>query len=143
MRRGFTLVELMLVVIIIGILVGMVVPRLVGRSEEARKTAAKADVSGSIALALDLYEMDVGSFPDKLADLCTAPADPKRAQRWKGGPYLKNCPPLPNDPWGNPYKYEKQSDGTYRLWSCGPDGMDNSGEGDDIASWKRDEGEAL
>jgi len=137
MKKAFTLVELMLVVIIIGILVGMVVPRLVGRSEEARKTAAKADINGSIATALDIYEMDVGSFPEKLDELCTQPTDDKKKNRWKG-PYLKKCSednPVPKDPWGQEYKYTyDKNKKMYELWSCGPDGQDNSREGDDISN---------
>jgi len=137
MKKGFTLVELMLVVIILGILVGMVVPRLVGRSEEARKAAAKADIFGSIATALDLFEMDVGSYPESLGDLCKKPTDDKKAKRWKG-PYLKKCTTegeeiVIRDPWGNPYQYEKEGEG-YKLWSWGSDGISNTE--DDIKSWE-------
>ncbi|MCM8779519.1 MAG: type II secretion system major pseudopilin GspG [Candidatus Omnitrophica bacterium] len=140
MKRGFTLVELMLVVIILGILVGMVVPRLVGRSEEARIAAAKADIQGSIATALDLYEMDVGTYPEELKELCEKPSDEKKAKRWKG-PYLKKCAQegeevvIP-DPWGNPYKYQFDRDkGTYLLYSFGPDEEDQGGKGgDDISN---------
>ncbi len=74
-KKGFTLIEIMLVVIILGVLAAMVVPRLAGRSEEARKSIAKTDIESNIPLALDLYEVDTGSFPDNLDALREAPAD--------------------------------------------------------------------
>ena len=113
-RRAFTLIELMLVVIIIGVLATMIMPRFVGRSEQARVAAAKSDVA-TVGTALDMYEMDIGSYPEKLEDLLK---DPGVGDKWKG-PYLKK---EPKDPWGRLYKYETSSGGgkDYKLCSDGP-----------------------
>ena len=115
LRRGFTLIEIMLVVIIIGVLVAMVAPRLVGRSEQARAAAAKADINANLATALDLYEVDVGHYPDELTELRKDPG----VTGWKG-PYLKKDP---KDPWGRDYEYTSQQtdENDYKLCSKGPD----------------------
>ncbi|MDD5020334.1 MAG: type II secretion system major pseudopilin GspG [Candidatus Omnitrophica bacterium] len=126
---GFTLIEIMLVVIILGVLAAMVVPRLSGRSEEARKSIAKTDIESNIPLALDLYEVDTGSFPETLDDLREEPAD---AQNWKG-PYLKK---KPVDPWGRAYVYQSPGEhntGSFDLYSLGKDGVE--GGDDDIVNW--------
>lgn len=124
-RKGFTLIEIMLVVIIIGILVAMVMPRLVGRSEQARIQAANADINGGIALAMDLFETDIGHYPDKIEDLRV---NPGLGDKWKG-PYLKKDP---KDPWGNSYIYKKISASEYELSSAGPNGQ--AGDADDISN---------
>ena len=124
---GFTLVELMLVVIIIGVLVAMVAPRLAGRSEQAKIAAARADIEANLSSALDLYEIDNGVYPERLEDLMVKPSN---APNWKG-PYLKR---KPVDPWGNPYMYKYPgTHGDYDLMSYGKSGAE--GEGGGVANW--------
>lgn len=130
-QAGFTLIEILLVVIIIGILVSLVAPRLAGRSEEARKQAAKADIDGGISLALDLFEVDNGKYPQRLDDLITKSSD---AINWKG-PYIKKG--MPRDPWGSAYVYNfpgSHNSSSYDLFSAGPDKQENTQ--DDIVNWK-------
>ncbi len=129
---GFTLIEIMLVVIILGVLAAMVVPRLVGRSEEARKSVAKTDIESGLALSLDLYETDSGAYPESLGDLLKSPSN---SENWKG-PYLKK---KPVDPWGHAYVYKypgtHNTDG-YDLLSMGKDGVE--GTADDVTNWQED-----
>lgn len=135
MRKGFTLIELMLVVVIIAALAAMVVPRLAGRSEEAKVGVAKADIKGNLVMALRLYEVDSGRYPTTeqgLQALLQKPTSPPLPTNWKG-PYLEQDPV---DPWGRPYVYRYP--GThpprdYDLYSRGPDGAEG---GDDITNWQ-------
>ena len=136
-QKGFTLIEILLVVIIIGILVSLVAPRLAGRSEEARKQAAKADIDGGIALAVDMYEVDNGRYPTRLDDLLAKPGD---APNWKG-PYVKKG--MPKDPWGSAYIYRKpgtHNTESYDLFSPGPDKQE--GNEDDVVNWRAETGPA-
>ena len=125
------MVELILVVIIIGVLATMVVPRLVGRTKEAKVARAKADLA-AIGIALDLYELDTSHYPTSLDDLTMREA-PRDVERWNG-PYLKKG--KPKDPWGRDYIFKQPSDGhnqDYDLSSWGPDGQQGN---DDIANWE-------
>lgn len=126
---AFTLVEVLLVIIIIGILAGMLVARLSGRSEEARVTRARADMQGTLSLALDLFEQDVGRYPSTQEGL-TALVENPGAAGWKG-PYLKDG--VRPDPWGSQYAYALDPDdpGKYTLTCAGPDKQ--LGSSDDIA----------
>lgn len=130
---GFTLTEIMLVVVIIGILAALVIPKIAGSSERARVTAAQADINGGIKSALGNYEVDNGFYPRSLEDLIKPPAN---AKNWHG-PYF-DPPVLPKDPWQNPYIYYfpgKRNPSSYDLLSVGPDGKE--GTDDDIGNWMK------
>ena len=133
---GFSLIEIILVVIIIATLSAMVVPRLSGRSEQARQAAAKADIEVNIPTALKLYELDNGFLPTTvqgLNALLQKPTTTPMPENWNG-PYLEK---LPVDPWGRPYQY--LSPGTnrphdYDLSSLGKDAKPDAVK-DDIVNW--------
>ena len=128
-KAAFTLVEMLLVLVILATLAAIVIPKMAGRSQQAKVTAAKADIS-SVEMALDSFEVDNGFYPKSLNDLNDQPAN---APGWKG-PYLKKG--VPPDPWGNNYVYEnpgKHGNSSYDLMSAGPDGR--SGTDDDLTSW--------
>lgn len=129
--KGFTLIELMLVVIIIGALVAMVMPRLTGRGEQARTAAAKADIQANIATALKLYELDNGSFPSAEEGLNALLTKSSSATNWNG-PYLEK---KPLDPWGREYKYRSPGEhrADYDLFSLGKDGTESA---DDVKNWE-------
>ncbi len=135
-RKGFTMIEVMLVVIIIGILAAMVVPNLSGRGEQARIAAAKTDIEANIMTALDLYELDNGSYPTSeqgLIALLQKPSSTPVPENWNG-PYLKKKK-IPVDPWGHQYMYVFpgiHNTEDFDLSSMGPDGVQSE---DDIINW--------
>jgi general secretion pathway protein G len=125
----------MLVVVIISVLAAMVVPRLAGRTEQAKIARAKSDLA-AVGLALDLYELDLGRYPGSLEELTAheAPSEltDEAKEKWNG-PYLKKG--LPKDPWGRAYEYKKESQHhlDYDLSSLGADGQPGN---DDITNWE-------
>jgi len=132
-RAGFTLIELLLVMVIIAILAAVVVPKFVGRSEQARITRAKADVN-ILGTALNSMEIDTGSYPATLQGLITPPSG--NADDWHG-PYIERG--VPNDPWKHPYSYKypgQHNSSGFDLSSMGPDGQE--GTSDDIDNWSTD-----
>ncbi len=132
-KRGFTLVEIMLVVIIMAALAAMVFPKFSGRSEQAKVAAARSDIELNLATALKLYELDNGNFPTTsqgLNALRTKLSTEPTPQFWSG-PYIEKDPV---DPWGAPYVYV--SPGTHRTdYDLYSNGKDSSAE-DDITNWE-------
>lgn len=131
---GFTLVELIVVVIIIGLLAGLVVPQFIKQEEKATAKAAKAQIE-LLGTALDTYRLDVGRYPSTQEGLQVLSQRPGGVDRWDG-PYLKKA--VPNDPWGKPYVYKSPGDhGPYDIISYGADGIPG-GEGNnrDVTSWE-------
>ncbi len=132
-RKGFTLIEILLVVAIIGTLAAMIVPRLSGRSEQAKITVAKVDIESNIASALKLYELDNGAFPStaqSLDALLRKPSITPIPSNWSG-PYLER---EPVDPWGRKYQY--QYPGTHgKSYDLFSNGAKENDEKSRIANW--------
>lgn len=135
-ESGFTFIEIMVVVAILAVMAALVVPRVMGRTDEAKRTAVKVQIRNFEA-ALQLYKLDNGGYPSSeqglnaLVEKPTAGAIPKR---WKIGGYLQE---IPEDPWGNPYKYVSPAPrGDYAIVSFGTDGeAGGDGINADITNW--------
>ena len=129
--HGFTLIELLVVIIIIAILAAAVIPRVLGRTDDAKIAKATSDVS-TIDGLLDHYRLDNGSYPTTDQGLQALQTNIGNSDKWNG-PYAKNG--LPNDPWGHPYLYKLPGDhgNDYDIFSAGKDGQ--AGTADDIGNW--------
>ncbi|MEX0958583.1 MAG: type II secretion system major pseudopilin GspG [Burkholderiales bacterium] len=135
-QHGFTLLEIMVVVVILGILAALVVPKIISRPDEARIIAAKQDVS-SLMQALRLYRLDNHRYPSTeqgLQALTLQPTTAPLPPNWKAGGYVER---LPRDPWGNPYQYLNPGlRGEIDVFSLGADGaIGGEGNDSDIGSW--------
>lgn len=128
-RAGFTLIEIMLVVVIIGILAAIATVSFSGRIGQSQESAAAASIE-AISLALDLYEIDNFTFPQTLQALVS---DPGSAPNWRG-PYLKKG--LPKDPWGNEFIYRVPGSRNPNSYDILSHGLDGSESGDDIGNWQ-------
>lgn len=134
-HRGFTLIELMVVLVIIGVLAALVVPNVLERADDARVTAARTDVN-NLMQALKLYRLDNQRYPtgaQGLQALVSKPTSGPAANNWK--PYLDK---LPKDPWGNPYQFANPGiKGEVDVFSLGADGQSGGdGKDADIGSWQ-------
>jgi general secretion pathway protein G len=116
-RRGFTLIELVVVILILAILAALIIPRVVGRTDDAKRSKAASDIA-TLRSQVQLFKSDVGDYPQSLMDLRTRPSE--GADGWRG-PYLDK--ELPTDPWGNEYDYQVSSSGDeFTIISYGQDG---------------------
>ena len=128
-QSGFTLLEMIVVLVIIGLIMGLVGPRLFSQADKAKVQTAETQAK-MLKGALETMRLDIGRFPTEdegLRLLTERPADPKMAQRWQG-PYLDEA--VPADPWGNPYRYSPRASGThsFSLYSLGADGQPGGSE---------------
>ena len=136
LHKGFTLLEVMVVVVILGILAALVVPKIISRPDEARVLAAKQDVA-NLMQALKLYRLDNQRYPvteQGLQALVTQPTTAPLPPNWKTGGYVER---LPKDPWGNPYQFLNPGiNGEIDVFSFGADGaLGGEGNDADIGSW--------
>jgi len=132
--NGFTLIEIMVVIVILGILGALIVPNIMGRPDEARVAVARSDIQ-AVGNALNLYKLDNFAYPDTNQGLEALVKRPANAEHWRTGGYLQK---LPMDPWGHAYQYiSPGANGRdYDLYSYGADGAEGGdGAAADIASW--------
>ncbi len=137
--RGFTLIEIMVVIFIIALLAALVVPKIIGRTEEAKRVSAKAQIR-EIENALNLYHLDNGNYPtteQTLDALIKKPTTPPVPNNYKDGGYISK---IPKDPWGHPYIYLSPGNhGEFDIISYGADGVrGGTGNNADIDSWAMD-----
>ena len=138
-QRGFTLIEIMVVVVILGVLAALVVPQIMSRPDQAKASAAQSDIK-AIAMALDIYKLDNHQYPSGqqgLQALVSKPGGAPAARNWNPDGYLKR---LPIDPWGTPYQYRVPGTrgGAYDLFSFGADGkIGGDGLNAEIGNWDR------
>lgn len=135
-EAGFTLIEMLVVITIIGLIMALVAPRVLNYLSESKVKAAKIQIA-SFASALDLYYLDIGHYPTSAEGLAALVARPGNQTTWNG-PYL-NGGILPEDPWGHAYVYRSPGEhGPYDIVSYGADGHESgTGNGNDITSWNR------
>jgi general secretion pathway protein G len=138
-QAGFTLIELMVVIVILGILAGLIIPRIMGRPEEAKQLKAKIQIE-SLETALKLYKLDNGMYPDTeqgLQALIEKPESGMLPKKWREGGYLEKGR-LPKDPWGNEFVYLSPGvHDDYDITSFGADGVPGGDDKDkDINSWE-------
>lgn len=131
--KGFTLLELLVVMVILGLLTGYVAPKLFAHIGKAEVKTARAQIDG-LEKALDAYRIDIGHYPSTEEGLAALQVPPADEPHWSG-PYLKKA--VPNDPWGHPYQYKQPGDhGEYDLMSFGKDGKaGGTGEDEDLGNW--------
>lgn len=140
-EKGFTLIELMVVIVILGILAAIIAPRIVGRTDEAKVTESKVQIK-NFETALKLYKLDNGFYPSTeqgLEALISKPEAGRIPANWREGGYLEKKK-VPADPWGTPYVYASPGqNGDYDILSYGADGV-RGGEGfdADLESWNLD-----
>lgn len=134
-EEGFTLLELLIVMLIIGLLAAFVAPRMIGKVGKSKKTIAKAQIE-SLCTAIETYRLDTDRYPTQESGLTALISNSADASNW-GGPYLSKRQ-VPKDPWGNEYVYTYPGNsGDYDIVSYGADGQDGGeGEDADVTSWE-------
>ncbi|MBK8742494.1 MAG: type II secretion system major pseudopilin GspG [Betaproteobacteria bacterium] len=134
--RGFSLLELLVVLLLLGAFAGIFAPKIFGQAEKAKQKAAKLEID-QIGQALDLYKLEIGRYPTSQEGLAALMTAPSGASNWNG-PYLKRNA-VPKDPWSNEYRYVSPGDQNrpYDIISLGSDGKEGGdGDGKDINSWQ-------